>query len=68
MTTDNNPKQAAVLALVRKGAVTLTEAAQLAGTSRQLVRHWAIRAGINSAAARDAYLRSVWRAALKRVS
>jgi transposase-like protein len=49
------------LRLLAEGHATLSEVAELAGTSRQLVRHWANRAGIDPGKARDRYLRELWR-------
>jgi hypothetical protein len=50
---------------LRKGLVTQSEAAELAGASKQLVRHWCLRRGIDTAAARAAYLRKTWQGALR---
>jgi hypothetical protein len=44
-----------------------SEVARLAGVDRQFVRHWAMRAGINAAKARMAWLRMAWRLKLKRL-
>jgi hypothetical protein len=44
-----------------EGLATLSEVARLAGVDRQLVRHWAMRAGINVTKARAARLREMWR-------
>jgi hypothetical protein len=65
MTLDGSREQAAALALLRRGLVTQSEAAMLTGASKQLVRHWCLRRGIDTAAAREAYLRKAWRAALR---
>ena len=65
MTLDGSKEQAAALALLRKGLVTQSEAAELAGASKQLVRHWCLRRGIDTAAAREAYLRKTWQRALR---
>jgi hypothetical protein len=65
MTLDGSKQQAAALSLLRKGLVTQSEAAHLAGASKQLVRHWCLRRGIDCAAAREAYLRRVWRTAMR---
>ena len=62
-TTANDTARLAALALLRDGRATVTEIAGLAGTSRQLVRHWSIRAGIDAGAiqrARDRYLARAW--------
>jgi predicted HTH domain antitoxin len=53
--TDEATIKAAV-SLMRKGHATLAETADLFGRSRQIVRHWAQRAGLDVAAARAAYL------------
>jgi hypothetical protein len=68
MTHDGSKEQAAALALLRKGLVTQSEAAKLTGASKQLVRHWCLRRKINTAAAREAYLRRVWRDAISRAA
>jgi hypothetical protein len=65
MTLDGSKAQAAALVLLRKGVVTQSEAAALAGASKQLVRHWCLRRGIDTAAAREAYLRKMWQRALR---
>ena len=41
-----------------------SEVARLAGLDRQLVRHWAMRAGINVSKRRAARLRETWRSKL----
>lgn len=56
----------AALSLLRSGRATAAEVAELAGTSRQLDRHWALRAGIDAPAARAEYLARLWRARLNR--
>jgi hypothetical protein len=65
MTLDGSKAQAVALSLLRKGVVTQSEAAALTGASKQLVRHWCLRRGIDCAAAREAYLRKTWRKALR---
>lgn len=57
--TDEKIIKAAV-ALMRAGLATQGEVATLADTDRQLVRHWARRAGIDAPAARAAYLAREW--------
>lgn len=59
MTQDDNTK-AAVIYLLRHGLATLSEAANLAGRSRQIVRHWAREL---PADARDAHLAAQWKRA-----
>jgi transposase-like protein len=51
----------AALEMLGEGLATLSEVARLAGVDRQLVRHWAMRAGINAAKARTAWLGKAWR-------
>ena len=51
----------AALILLRTGRATQSEVAELAGTSRQLVRHWAMRHGIDCRGARNARLVALWR-------
>lgn len=51
----------AALALLRRGLITVPEAAQMAGVSRQLVRHWCQRSGIDWAQIRSAALAKRWR-------
>jgi hypothetical protein len=58
-TTDEKTIKAA-LRMLRAGAATLSEVAELAGTSRQLVRHWAMRAGIDAGQARAKHLKKRW--------
>jgi hypothetical protein len=54
--------KAAAISLFTKGLVSQSEAARLADTSRQLVRHWAADIPIDQA--RDAVLAKLWRAEL----
>lgn len=63
MTNDDITKKA-VLSLLKRGLATQSEAAHLAGRSRQIVAHWA--QGLPDA--RAAYLERQWTSALKRVS
>jgi hypothetical protein len=65
MTLDGSKQQAVALDLLRKGVITQSEAAALAGATRQLVRHWCLRRGIDTGAAREAYLRKTWQRALR---
>jgi hypothetical protein len=65
MTHDGSKAQATVLALLRKGQITMSEAGRLAGVSKQLVRHWVTVRGIDVAAAREAYLQKTWKQALR---
>jgi transposase-like protein len=57
MTSDDTTKRR-VLKLLEQGVVTQSEAARLAGVSRQLMRHWARQ--IDTEAAREAYLTRLW--------
>jgi hypothetical protein len=63
-TTDNDITKRAALKLLRRGLVTQSEAAHLAGASRQLMRYWVLQAEIPDA--RGAYLERLWRAATRR--
>ena len=63
MTSDDIIKRAA-LSLLARGLVTQSEAARLAGISRQLMRHWA--KDIPCDRNRDAYLGKLWAKATKR--
>lgn len=53
-------KVRAAVAMMRLGLATQAEVAELAGESRQLVRHWAMRAGIDATEARRARLAREW--------
>lgn len=52
----------AVLEMLAKGYCTLSEAAELAGTSRQLVHYWARMANVDAGKARERLLLTIWRA------
>lgn len=56
----------AVLEMLANGYCTLAEAAELAGTSRQLVRYWAKMANVDAGKARKRLLLMMWRETLKR--
>lgn len=59
----------AALSLLRAGETTMAELAEVSGISRQLIRHWVLRAGMTAddlAARRAAYLATAWRRALER--
>jgi predicted HTH domain antitoxin len=60
--TANDTTRDKAMKLLGKGWITQSEAAELAGVSRQLVRHWCMRDGVDAAAARAMFLRRVWRA------
>jgi hypothetical protein len=51
----------AAISLLRRGLVTPSEAARLAGVSRQLVRHWLRSEGIDWRRIRLAILMREWR-------
>ena len=55
----------AAVALMRDGRATMAEAANLAGTSRQLVAFWARRAGIDPMQTRAQCLATIWARALR---
>ena len=59
-----NENERAAILLLKRGLATQSEVAALAGTSRQLVAHWALRARIDARGARQAKLRELWRKAL----
>lgn len=63
MTIDDSTTKKAVLSLLRRGLVTQSEAAHLAGRSRQIVRHWARDL---PADAREKYLKKQWDRTIKR--
>jgi hypothetical protein len=46
--------------ILAEGLATQSEVARLAGVDRQLVRHWAMRAGIDPAKARTQVLAKLW--------
>jgi hypothetical protein len=58
--TNDDSTKAAVLKLLKRGQVTQSEAARLAGRSRQIVAHWA--KGLPDA--RAEYLAKLWARAL----
>ncbi len=57
------PERRAELALLRRGEATVSEAAELAGVSRQLVHAWCRVAGIDAIEKRRARLAKLWRRA-----
>lgn len=65
MTIDDITERAA-LSLLRRGLVTQSEAAELAGVSRQVVAYWVSRDGIDCAKVRSAHLLKLWRKARRR--
>lgn len=62
MTIDDSTTKKAVLSLLRRGLATPSEAARLAGRSRQIVAHWAKDLPADS---RATYLAKVWQKAMK---
>jgi hypothetical protein len=56
----------AAIEILSEGLATHSEVARLAGVSRQLVRHWADREGIDVPRTRAAKLREMWQHKLKR--
>jgi hypothetical protein len=62
--TDDDITKKAVLHLLERGLATQSEAAHLAGRSRQIVRHWAK----DLPDARAQYLKEQWAKALKSAS
>jgi len=56
----------AVLTLIRRGQVTVPEAAQLAGVSRQLIRHWCRQARVVIGKSRKAVITKQWRKVMNR--
>lgn len=63
MTNDDTTKRA-VLSLLRRGMATQSEAAKLAGRSRQIVAHWAK----SLPDTRAEYLKDQWEKAVKKAS
>ncbi len=63
MPTDDITKRAA-LNLLRRGLVTQSEAARLAGISRQLMRYWA--SDIDCEATRASLITKLWQKAITR--
>ena len=55
----------AALALLSQGMITIAEAVELAGVSRQLMHHWVRRAGIDWQRIRQARLAAWWRKELR---
>jgi transposase-like protein len=60
-TVSSDETRRAALEMLGEGVATLSEVARLAGVDRQLVRHWAMRAGIDVGKTRAARLREIWR-------
>lgn len=55
----DQPLRSSVLALLKAGYVTQSEAASLAGVTRQTVHQWVRAAGLQPAAAREKHLRQL---------
>jgi hypothetical protein len=64
MTASTDKKRAAVMRLVRKGLLTIDEAAGLASTSSDLIQYWAQREGLDIPTTRATYLLKIWRSQL----
>jgi transposase-like protein len=62
---DPDARRAAV-ALLRRGTITVSEVAALAGVSRQVVRYWCKAARIDIGKARSLMLAKAWRRTLRR--
>lgn len=62
--TNDDSTKAAALKLLRRGLITQSEAARLAGVSRQLVRYWVRE--LDTDQAREATLRRIWDRATRR--
>jgi hypothetical protein len=56
----------AALSLIRRGIITVPEAAELAGVSRQVVHYWCRAAGVVAGQSRSAVLAKAWRRAMTR--
>lgn len=61
-----NETRRAVLTLMRRGTVTVPEAAQLAGVSRHLIRHWCKVGKIVVGQSRAARIAKEWRRVMDR--
>jgi hypothetical protein len=64
-TIDPDARRAAVT-LLRRGTITVSEAAALAGVSRQVVRYWCKSARIGIGATRAVMIGKAWRRAMIR--
>lgn len=62
---DPDARRAAVQ-LLRRGAITVPEAAMLAGVSIQVVRYWCKTGGIKIGKARSAVIAKAWRTTMVR--
>lgn len=61
------PEKDRIVELLRQGQfATLVEASHIAGISRQRVLQWAVSAGIDWQARRQAYVEQLWLKALRR--
>jgi hypothetical protein len=52
--------RALALELLAEGSATVSDVAFLLGQSRQIVHHWARRAGVDPIERREKYLRRLW--------
>lgn len=60
---DPDARRAAVR-LLRRGTITVSEAASMAGVSRQVVRYWCAVAGVEIGKARSIAIAKAWRRAI----
>lgn len=60
---DTQARRAAVRVL-RRGSMTVSEVAAIAGVSRQVVRYWCRAAGVDIGRARQLLLAKLWRRTL----
>lgn len=65
MTIPDNSTKAAAIKLLERGEITLSEAARLAGTSKQAAQQWARGRELDLNAARERHLARIWTKALK---
>jgi transposase-like protein len=65
MEKDAEARRAAV-SLIARGIASIPEVARLAGVSRQLVRHWCKRAGVDVSRTRQRKLADAWRKEMRR--
>lgn len=61
MTEHDSSVRREAIRLMRTGRATMSEVARLAGVGRQLASYWAAVEGLDVFAAREAYLRRIWR-------
>jgi hypothetical protein len=68
MTANDTTKRDAALWLLKRGLVNPSQAARLAGVSRQLVMHWLNVEAIDWRTPMDARLKALWKRRLSRGS